>query len=143
MLSVWLLLATFSFLQARTNWKWWILFSFSTALAQYTHNLAAIYLIPLAFTPIFQKDWKTLRALIMAGLAALILYTPWLIYFPAQFAKVSTQYWVEKPGLEKIFTLVLIYLPHLPLSNLFLMFGLLFAVLVITLAFFKLILQEK
>jgi len=144
LLSLWLLLATFSFLKAKTeNWTWWILFSLSSALAQYTHNLAAIYLIPLALTPILQKDWKTLRALIFAGLAALALYMPWLIHLPAQFAKVNSQYWVEKPGVEKIFTLILFYLPHLPLSNLMLIFGLLFAVLVITLAVFQTYLARK
>ena len=57
LLSFWLLLATFSFLRGRNgNWKWWILFAAASALAQYTHNLAAVYLIALAVTPLIQKD---------------------------------------------------------------------------------------
>lgn len=137
MLSLWLLLATFSFLKTKENKYWWIVFSISCAFAQYTHNLAAIYLISLSLTPLFHKNWKTLRELILAGLASLILYLPWLIHLPEQLSKVNSNYWVEKPGLEKIFTLILFYLPHLPLPNVFLIFGLLFAVLIVTLAFFQ------
>lgn len=139
MLSFWLLLSTYSFLQAKTKgWKWWIVFSISSTLAQYTHNLAAIYLIPLSLTPIFHRDWKTLRNLILAGLVSLTLYIPWLIHLPAQLSKINSHYWVEKPGVEKIFTLTLFYLPHLPLLNpILLILGLLFALLIIAFAMFQ------
>jgi uncharacterized membrane protein len=137
MLSLWLLLATFSFLKTQENKKWWILFSASCTLAQYTHNLAAIYLIPLSLTPIFYKDWKTLRNLILASLVSLILYLPWLIHLPAQLSKVNSHYWVEKPGLEKIFTLILFFLPHLPLPDPALIIGLLLAVCVIAVVIFQ------
>jgi len=144
LLTLWLLLATFAYLRARSgNWKWWLVFSVSCAFAQYTHNLAAVYLIPLALTPIFQKDGKTLRALIGAGLVALLLYLPWMLHLPAQFSKVSASYWVTKPGVEKIFTLLLMYLPHLPLPGTLLLFGLLFAVLTVTLAAFQTYLARK
>ncbi|NOH04281.1 MAG: hypothetical protein HND47_21070 [Chloroflexi bacterium] len=144
MLSLWLLLATLSFLRARSgNGRWWILFSIASALAQYTHNLAAVYLIPLALTPILQRDWKTLRSLIAAGLVSIILYLPWLIHLPSQFSKVSASYWVERPGVEKIFTLFLFYLPHLPLTGVMLVVGLLAAVLVISLAAFQTYLAKK
>lgn len=144
LLSMWLMLATFAFLRAqRGNWKWWIAFAIASALAQYTHNLAVFYLIPLSITPLIQRDWKTLRSLIWAGLAALVLYLPWLIHLPAQLTKVSTHYWVERPGVEKIFTLILMYLPHLPLPNTMLLPGLLFAALTITLAAFQTFLTWK
>jgi uncharacterized membrane protein len=132
LLTFWLTLATFAFLKRQ-----WILFSIAAALAQYTHNLAAFYLIPLAITPIFQRDWKTLRSLIWAGFAALALYSPWLIQLPAQISKVTSSFWIEKPGIEKLFTLFLMYLPHLPLPNSMLMAVLLFATLVIILAAFQ------
>jgi 4-amino-4-deoxy-L-arabinose transferase-like glycosyltransferase len=132
LLTFWLSLATLSFLKRQ-----WILFSIAAALAQYTHNLAAFYLIPLALTPIFQKDWKTLRALALAGFAALVIYSPWLIQLPAQISKVTSSFWIEKPGVEKLFTLFLIYLPHLPLPNSMLMAGLLLATLIIALAVFQ------
>jgi hypothetical protein len=132
LLAFWLCLATYALLKHN-----WVLFSIAAALAQYTHNLAAFYLIPLALTPVFQKDWKTLRSLTLAGFAAIILYFPWLIQLPAQISKVTTSFWIEKPGIEKLFTLFLIYLPHLPLPNSTLLAGLLLATLTIALAAFQ------
>lgn len=132
LLTFWLILTTFAFLKRN-----WILFSFAAALAQYTHNLAAIYLISLAIIPVFQRDWKTLRALTLSGLGSIILYFPWLLQLPAQVSKVTSNFWVEKPGIEKIFTLILMYLPHLPLPKSLLPFGLLFAALIIALAVFQ------
>lgn len=129
LLTFWLCIATYAFLKHR-----WILFSIAAALAQYTHNLAAFYLIPLAFTPIFQQDWKTFRSLILAGFAAIIIYSPWLIQLPAQLSKVTSSFWIEKPGIEKLFTLFLIYLPSLPLPNNLLLTALLFSTLTIALA---------
>ncbi len=131
-LTFWLCLATYALLKRQ-----WILFSIAAALAQYTHNLAAFYLIALAFTPIFQKDWKTLRSLTLAGFAAIILYSPWLIQLPAQISKVTSSFWIEKPGIEKLFTLFLIYLPNLPLPNDLLLPALLLATLTVTLAAFQ------
>jgi 4-amino-4-deoxy-L-arabinose transferase-like glycosyltransferase len=132
LLTFWLSLATLAFLKRQ-----WVLFGLAAALAQYTHNLAAFYLIPLAFMPVFQRDWKTLRSLTIAGFAAIVLYSPWLIQLPAQVSKVTASFWIEKPGVEKLFTLFLIYLPHLPLPNSLLMAGLLLATLVIALAAFQ------
>ncbi|MFN8382719.1 MAG: glycosyltransferase family 39 protein [Anaerolineales bacterium] len=144
LLTLWLLLSTLSFLRARAgSWKWWGIFALSSALAQYTHNLAAFYLIPLALTPLIQRDWKTLRSLAIAGLVSIILYLPWAINLPAQFSKVSTSYWVERPGLEKIFTLFLYYLPNMPLPSSMLMAGLLIATLTITLAAFQTFLAAR
>ncbi|MBK8781784.1 MAG: glycosyltransferase family 39 protein [Anaerolineales bacterium] len=144
LLAMLLLLSTFAFLRARAdNWKWWGVFALSSALAQYTHNLAAFYLIPLALTPLFQKDWKTLRSLTAAGLVSIIMYLPWAIHLPAQFSKVSASYWVERPGLEKIFTLFLYYLPNMPLPNNMLVPGLLLATFTITLAAFQTVLAGK
>jgi uncharacterized membrane protein len=131
-LAFWLCLATYALLKRR-----WFLFSLSAALAQYTHNLAAFYLIPLALTPVFQKDWKTLRSLTLSGFAALLLYSPWLTQLPAQLSKVTTNFWIEKPGIEKIFILFLLYLPHLPLANNQLLPGLLLATLTVALAAFQ------
>lgn len=132
LLTFWLCLATYALLKRQ-----WILFSVAAALAQYTHNLAAFYLIPLALMPVFQKDWKTLRSVIWAGFAAIIIYSPWLIQLPAQISKVTSSFWIEKPGVEKLFTLFLIYLPNVPLPNSMLLPGLLFATLIIALAAFQ------
>ncbi len=132
LLELFLLLATFSYLKGRKgHWAWWILFGLSCAAAQFTHNLAAFYLIPLAATAIFEKDHKALKSVILAGLFAILLYTPWLIHLPNQLSKVSTAYWVERPGLEKIFTLILLFLPHLPIPDQLLLPCLLISTLII------------
>ena len=118
-LALWLMLATYAYVRGAEGGgaRWWFLFAVSAALAQYTHNLAAFYLLPLAATPLFRRDWKTLRAVLLSGLAALLLYLPWLLQIPSQFAKISTAYWVERPGAEKLFTLLLVYVTNLPLPN--------------------------
>jgi len=116
-LVMWLLLATYSYQRGSKtrNWKWWLLFSVSAAFAQYTHNLAAFYLIALALLPIFQKNWQVLRAVFLAGVGALILYFPWAIQLPAQFSKIQSAYWVERPDISKLFTLLLVYITNTPL----------------------------
>jgi uncharacterized membrane protein len=118
-LTMWLLLATYAYQRGSKtgNWRWWILFSVSAALAQYTHNLAAFYLIALALLPILQKNWQALRAVVFAGVGALILYIPWAIQLPAQFSKVQSAYWVERPDISKLFTLLIVYITNTPLPS--------------------------
>ena len=118
-LAFWLLLATYSYQRAARDgkWNWWGLFSVSAALAQYSHNLAAFYLIPLALLPVLQKNWRALRAMILAGIGALILYSPWLVQLPAQFTKVQNSYWVERPDLSKLITLLLVYTANTPIPS--------------------------
>ncbi len=101
-LALWLMTATYAYLRGSTqnSSAWWMLFSQTSALAQYTHNLAAFYLIPLAITPLLYRDKKTLVAVTLAGLGAVALYLPWLVQVPAQFTKISNAYWVERPGFD-------------------------------------------
>jgi len=116
-LAMWLLLATYAYQRGSKtgNWRWWILFSISAAMAQYTHNLAAFYLVTLALLPILQTDWKALRSVALAGIGALILYLPWATQLPAQFSKVQNAYWVERPDISKLFTLLLVYVTNTPI----------------------------
>jgi hypothetical protein len=111
-----------------------MLFAVSAALGQYTHNLAAFYLFPLALTPLLRRDWKSFIATILSGLVALLLYLPWLLQLPNQVTKVSTAYWVERPGFEKIFTLLLVYVTNLPLPENLLFVGLFIALAAISIA---------
>jgi hypothetical protein len=118
-LAMWLLLATYAYQRGSKTGdaRWWILFVVSAALAQYTHNLAAFYLIPLALLPIIQKNWHALRSMIFAGLGAFFLYLPWAIQLPAQFSKVQSAYWVERPDASKLFTLLIVYITNTPLPT--------------------------
>lgn len=116
-MAMWLLLATYAYQRGSKtgSWKWWFVFTVSAALAQYTHNLSAFYLISLALLPILQKDWQTFRSLTLAGIGALLLYAPWLIQLPAQFAKIQNAYWIERPDISEFFTLLVVYTTNTPL----------------------------
>lgn len=137
LLLMWLLLATFAYQRgAKTrSWKWWGIFAVAAALAQYTHNLAAFYLVPLALLPILQKDWKTFQAVVLAAFSALILYFPWLIQLPTQFAKVQQAYWVERPDISKLFTLLLVYTTNTPIPENLISSALLIALILATIGF--------
>jgi 4-amino-4-deoxy-L-arabinose transferase-like glycosyltransferase len=116
-LTMWLLLATYAYQRGARegSWKWWVLFALSAAIAQYSHNLAAFYLLTLALLPLLQRNWPVVRAMAGAGLIALLLYVPWLIQLPAQLSTVHSAYWVERPDLSAWLTLLLVYVPHTPL----------------------------
>lgn len=138
-MAMWLLLATYAYLRGskERRWKWWVLFSVSAALAQYTHNLAAFYLIPLALSPIFQRDWRTLGFVVAAGIGALVLYLPWAIQLPAQFSKVQSAYWVERPDISKVFTLLLVYITNTPLPGRLVAIALAVCLIVVVIAFMQ------
>lgn len=97
------------------RWYWWLLFSISVALAQYTHNLAVFYTLPLALTPILARKWKSLRYLIAAGLFAIVLYLPWLLQLPGQFEKVQQSYWTTSPNVGRLVTTFISFATNLPL----------------------------
>jgi len=99
------------------RWGWWLLFGVCSALAQYTHNLAAFYLVPLVLTPLLMKDWRSLRAVILSGLGALLLYTPWLLRLPAQFAKIQGVFWIDRPSPARLVTALLTFVTNLPIPD--------------------------
>lgn len=144
-LALWLLIATYAYRRATTNrsWIWWIVFSTSAAMAQYTHNLAAFYLVPLALWPFLHRDWKNLRAVALAGSGALLVYLPWLVHLPSQFAQVSDSYWVERPGIASLFTLLLVYVTNLPLPDGWLYFALFLSLAVTAIAVFQTLSQQN
>ncbi len=133
-LAFWLLLAVYSYLRGSKfgKWQWWLAFAISSAVAQYTHNLAAFFLIPLAITPLLKKDWKTFRSVFISGLIAILLYLPWLIQLPSQFAKVDEAYWVTRPGISEIFTLLLVFMTNSPVPSTWVLPALIIAILTIS-----------
>lgn len=132
-LGLWLLLATFCYWRGTKSslWLWWAGLAIFAAFAQYTHNLAGFYLLALAFWPVLTRNWRALGRVFLAGVAALVLYLPWLTHLPAQFAKVDQTYWIQRPGLYRLLTLLLTYITNLPLGPVQLAVGL-FAALTIT-----------
>jgi len=131
LLAFWLMLATFAYMRGTTSSSrgWWAMFAICSALAQYTHNLAAFYLVCLAAMPLFQKDWKSVKAVAVSGLVALLLYLPWLIQLPAQLAKVQHAYWIDRPQPYRLLTLLMTYVTNLPLPTGWLFAGLFIALL--------------
>ncbi|MHB8088031.1 MAG: glycosyltransferase family 39 protein [Anaerolineaceae bacterium] len=136
LLTFFLTLATYAFIKGmRTrSWLWWGLFALTAALAQYTQNLAAFYLVPLALTSLFKWDGKLLKQTVFAVLGAVLLYIPWLIHLPAQFAKIQHHYWIERPTLAVLINLLLRYTTNLPLPDQWMLPALLIAFLSIALA---------
>lgn len=126
LMAFWLLGATYALWRGmRTRrWSWWLGFMLCAALAQYTHNLSAFFLLPLALTPLLARDWRSARAVVFGGLGALLLYTPWLLRLPAQFAKIQGNFWLTHPAPARLMTTLLSFITNLPLPGLWLGAGL-------------------
>jgi len=116
------------------GWYWWGLFSISGALAQYTHNLAVFYILPLALTPIFHKNWRAVRNVVISCLVAVALYMPWLLQLPSQFEKVRQSYWTTSPGFARLATTLISFTTNLPLPAAWLPVGLFIALFLVVLA---------
>lgn len=137
-MTLWLALATWFYIIGQTGpMRSWLFFGVVAALAQYTHTLAAIYLVCLAAWPLFTRHWQALRGVLIGGLIALVLYIPWLMNLPAQFSKVNTSYWTEPPGVERIFTTLLSYVSGLPVPETWLPAALGLTLLLLTLGFWQ------
>jgi len=93
-------------------------------MAQYTHNLAIFFLIPLASIALFTREKRIVRNTLFAGMGAILLYLPWLIQIPAQFSKIEQAYWITRPTFASFFNLVLTYVTNLPLPKQLLIPGL-------------------
>ena len=133
-LGLWLALATYCYWMGSHSPRreWWAGFAVFAAMGQYTHNLAAFYLLALALWPILSREWHVVRNVLLASIGAMLLYLPWLFHLPAQFAKVNQAYWIGAPGPHRILTLLLTFVTNLPLQPGQLTLGL-FAALSITL----------
>jgi len=119
------------------RWGWWLLFMVCSALAQYSHNLAVFYLIPLALTPLLFKDWRSLLAAFLSGLGALLLYIPWLMRLPAQFAKVQGNFWIQRPSPTRLISTLLSFVTNLPIPDNLLPVALFVTFFVVALGFWQ------
>ncbi len=137
--------ATFALWQGlSTNQRrWWVLFAVCAALAEYTQNLAAFYLVPLALTPVLLRRWDKVKMTALAGAGALLLYLPWLLQLPAQLAKIQNAYWVERPTLVNVFTTLLSYVTNLPVDGTWILLAMLVTLVVTTFGAYQTILAIK
>lgn len=97
--------------------RYWAAFAVSAAAAQYTHTLAALYLIPLGLTPLWRRKWPELWKTLLAGVFALVLYLPWLVYLPSQLSRVVRAYWIPEPGPAELVRTWLVYVAGLPVPQ--------------------------
>ncbi len=109
-------LAYWQALQGERRWPW-LLFAVLAAAGMYVHNLAALYLVCLALTPLFLRRWRALGMTVLSGLAAVVLYLPWLLRLPSQLARLRWAYWVSRPGLSELVRTMLIFVSGLPLPD--------------------------
>ena len=135
LLAVLLLGATLAFWRALEgdSLRYWLAFAVLGAAAQYTHTLAGLYLIPLGLTPLWRRQWSKLGKTALAGLLAILLYLPWLIYLPSQLSRVRWAYWIPRPGLAELVRTWLVFTAGLPVPRVMLALILFGTVLVTTL----------
>jgi len=95
----------------------WLGFAGLAAAAQYTHSLAALFLLPLALIPIWRRRWIDALRTAASGALALLLYTPWLLHLPSQIARLRQAYWITPPGPTEFIRTLVIYVGGSPLPG--------------------------
>lgn len=101
LLTLILLLATWCYWRGwhTGRWGWWAAFGVLAALAMYTQQLAAFYLVAMGLTPIVTRQWRKVVPTGLAAALALLIYLPWLLNLPGQLDKLQAYYWVPRPSL--------------------------------------------
>jgi 4-amino-4-deoxy-L-arabinose transferase-like glycosyltransferase len=95
----------------------WAAFAILSALAQYTHTLSAFFLLPLALIPLWERHWKNARRTVLAGLGALVLYLPWLLYLPSQLSRLRWAYWIPEPGAVELVRTWIVFVAGSPIPQ--------------------------
>ncbi len=105
LLGLLLLATTYCFLRAwfsASSRRWWALFGFFAALAMYTQQLAAFYLIAIGLVPFIARRRDKLNGLMLGVAIALLVYLPWLWQMPSQLQKVNAYYWLPRPNAARL-----------------------------------------
>ena len=114
-LGFWSVLALYGFLR---YWhgghvRWWWVFVFAGVGALYSHNLSAAVFVVLGAWVIFDalrtRMLHLLRATLLAGVAILVLWLPWLVFVPSQFGKIEQAYWVPPPTVATLIQTLLVF----------------------------------
>lgn len=116
LLTLLLLLTTYwqwKLLESPRKWTW-IAYGITAAAAQYSHNLASLYLLPLSLVPLLARNWRAVRHTLLSGGLAILLYSPWLIDVPSQLARVRWAYWIPQPGVTELLRTFLQFVSGLP-----------------------------
>lgn len=101
----------------RLEWRLWAALILTGALSMYTHNLALLTLAVPNFVAIVYKDLRLLKRLILAQIAILALFAPWLLLLPQQLAKIQRAFWTPRPGLVEIIQTLMAFTFNQPLPS--------------------------
>jgi len=85
----------------------WAGVAVSAAAAMYMQNLAAFFLLAFGLSALSRP--KVLAKVAMAGAAAFVLWLPWFLNLPGQFAKLQQAYWVTRPNFVTLLQTALVY----------------------------------
>ena len=81
-----------------TSWKNWIIFEISSLACLYVHyyGLMAAGLIHVIMLINFIKNHRlqSIKRIILFGIALVMLYIPWLVYFVSQLEHVAKGFWI-------------------------------------------------
>jgi 4-amino-4-deoxy-L-arabinose transferase-like glycosyltransferase len=135
LLGLLLMAATWCFIKgwraAERPWRWWAAFGVLAALAMYTQQLAAFYLAALGLVPVLPRRRTAVIGVVMGAAVAIIVYLPWLVNLPGQFAKVRSYYWIDTPGIAQILRTTFSFLVvNLDIPRTWFLIGLLAAIFV-------------
>lgn len=132
------LLSIYFFVKVWKEGKWahWIGFSICTALSLYAHNLAFLILFTLDLFVLLRGRWDLLKRLFIAHIAIGLLFLPWFLLVPSQFAKVHQAYWIPEPGPRELVRTLIVFTFNLPIPDWFLPFSLFFSLLLLFLTLY-------
>src|ERR1051325_5374753 len=68
---------------------------------------------------------------------------PWVIQLPAQFAKIQSAYWVQRPDISSLFTLLLVYLMNTPVPASLIAIALAIALIIVTIGLIQTVKQIR
>ena len=89
------------------NWGNWAGVAVSAAAAMYMHNLSAFFLLALGLSVLPRP--KVFLKVAAAGAGAFVLWLPWFLNVPGQFAKLRQAYWVTRPDFVTLLQTALVY----------------------------------
>ena len=139
LLTLWIMGAVLVVLRGLKGDEWWpwIAFGILSALAMYTHVLAAGYLLSLALLPFLIRSWRHGKRVFVSAGVAFGLYLPWLLLLPTQIAKIQRAYWISRPGIVDLVQTLMTFVTGLPVPQALLPFSLFITVLIVVLAGFQ------
>jgi uncharacterized membrane protein len=123
------------FIKACRDGKWlhWMGFGVATGLSLYAHNLAFLVPVTLDLLILLHRRWNLIGRLLVAHVVSLLMFLPWLLLAPGQFAKVQQAYWVPKPGLTELVRTLIVFTFNLPVPDGLLPLTLFFSLLLLAL----------